>query len=158
MNRDLDDLFGPEAEAARKMIAALHDDAAKQVKQTISARRTIWAEKTDPEKAAARINAQMAANRALGHVVDCPACQCKALVTGEEISQQPPAIEGNVVAVRSTMLPTTFICSACGLKISGHNQLHAADLGDTFVSTQRWDPIDYYADYEDYGPEPDNNE
>lgn len=158
MNRDLSHLFGPEAAAAEKMIAALHDDAAKQVRQAISARRTIWEEKSTQEKEAAKKAAQVAASRNLGHVVECPACKCKALVTGEEISQQPPAIEGNSVAVRSTMLPTAFECTGCGLKIRGHNQLHASELGDTYVSTVHWDPIDYYAHLDDDGPEPDNNE
>lgn len=155
-NRSLSDLFGPEAVAAETMIAALHDDAAKQVKQNINARRTIWEEKAPEEKAAAAISAQAAAQRDIGHVVDCPACKSKALVSGEEISQQPPALEDGKIVLRATMLPTAFTCTACGLKIHGHNQLHASDLGDTFVMTLVQDPIDYYAIGD--GPEPDFNE
>jgi hypothetical protein len=158
MKRDLKDLFGEEeAAAAQKMIAALHDATAKQVRQIISARKTIWDERSEEEKETACEAAARVAVRNAGHVVDCPACECKALVAGEEISQQDPVVEGSNIAIRSTMIPTAFECTACGLKINGHSHLHASDLGDTYVSTVLWNVIDYYAQFDD-GPEPDFNE
>jgi hypothetical protein len=158
MGRSMKDLFGSEAAAATKMIAALHDDAARQVKQSISARRTVWQERQEADRLAANQRATSAAQRHLGHVVICPACSSKALVAGEEIDRRDPALEGEEIVERATMLPTELKCEACGLHIVGHAQLHAADLGDTFTQTRRTDAIEYYGQLPDYEPEPDFNE
>ena len=42
------------------------------------------------------------------------------------------------------MKPEAFSCVACGLKVSGFSRLLAAGLGDTFVSTNHYDAIEYF--------------
>ncbi|HEV7507707.1 MAG TPA: hypothetical protein VGS07_22675 [Thermoanaerobaculia bacterium] len=151
----LEDLLGTDdARAADTMLTALADENAKQVRQKISAHAQVWESKPDDARDALKEQAEEDASPWKGHVVDCPACGCKALVIGEDIKQLPPRLEEEVLVVRQVKLPTKFLCTACGLAIEGHSQLHAADLGSQFTSTSTFDPIDYYAPDEpiqDYG-------
>lgn len=156
--RTLVDLLGAEAQAAEQMIKSLGDEAAKEVQKAINAHRTVWQGRSPSERSDATLQATLAASRHSGHRVKCPACECPALVSGEEVSSRDPALEGDLIVVRSTMLPTGFQCTACGLRIEGHARLHASDLGDTYTSTVSWDPVEYYGIDNDYGPEPDFNE
>lgn len=158
MGRRLSDLFGAETDAAERMIAALSDDAAKQVNQSINARKIVWNEKSQTERDSSAQTTATVAQRHAGHVVDCPACGSKALLTGEQIDQRDPVLEGDEVVERSTMLPTELRCHACGLQIVGHAQLHACDLGDTFTQTTRIDAMEYYGPSREDYYEPDNNE
>ncbi len=82
MNKELEDLFDDEADAARKIIKAMHDKTAKQANNTINGHRTVWKEKTPLEKQAAQRKAESFAQRREGHVLDCPACGCRALLWG----------------------------------------------------------------------------
>ncbi len=149
MNKSLKDLFSNDAVAAQKMIEAMQDKEAKKAKQAVSAHRVVWEGKSSEEQASSGSQAEESAQRTNGHVVDCPACGCQALVTGEEIFQRTPAVEDDLIVERATMLPTQLCCVACGLKISGHSKLQAVDLGSTYTSKSVTDPVDYF------GYEPD---
>jgi hypothetical protein len=134
-----------EAAAARQMLSALEDEASKSVRKLISAHAEVWKNRTDAEREQQRALAEKEVRPSLGHVVDCPACSTKALLTGEQIRQQPSRLEDDELVVRATVLPMQLKCVACGLLVTGHSQLHAADLGGTFTVTDRYDPFDYYA-------------
>jgi hypothetical protein len=144
--KTLSDFVGPEeAKAAEVMLTAVADEAAKSVQKQINAFSEVWKAKKDDERTAQQLIAKNLARPHLGHVVQCPSCLSPALVTGEDIKQQPPSLEDEVLVVRTAVLPTDFGCDACGLKIKGHSQLHAAGLGGQFTNTSRFDPVDYYA-------------
>jgi hypothetical protein len=73
----------------------------------------------------------------------------------------PPskALEGEQVVETQYYLPTKFECIACGLKISGLSQLHAAGIADTYKVTRQFLAVDYYAPDDEFeGWEADNNE
>jgi hypothetical protein len=155
LGQTLENLIGKEeASAANKMIAALNDEAAKEVQGEIKAFKKVWESKTPEQKQSATALADVSATRTQGHVVECPACSSRALLRGEEVSSLQDEIGENEIISRRVMLPTSFECSACGLSIQGHNKLHAAGLSDTYTKTSRHDPIEYYGLYE----EPDFNE
>ena len=42
------------------------------------------------------------------------------------------------------MMPSTFECIACGLKISGYSKLSACDLADSFTSTTTSTIAEFY--------------
>lgn len=158
--KTLKDLVGEqEAKAATTMLEAVADEAAKSVKKLINAHSEVWKNKSEKEQKQLSAVAKKAARSSLGHVVNCPACGSNALLTGEEIRQQPPVLEDEELVVRSFVLPTDLECEACGLTIKGHSQLYAAGLGSQFTNTATYDPVEFYAqEEEDYGGEGFNNE
>lgn len=158
----MDKFFGPdEAKTAATLIQALKDDAAKAVKGTISAHRTIWEEKSEEERKKLARKADDQSTRADGHRVSCPACQSVALVNGAPAGPESSSFKDGMIVLRQPMLPSHFECKACGLKIAGYSKLNACDLGGTFTSTSYADPVDYFEDdFRDRfsGMDEDNNE
>ena len=143
--KNLDDLLGKEeATAARHMLAAIADEGAKKVMKQIAHHTGTWNAKLKTEKETLRKRAALAAQPSLGHVVKCPACGCKALLTGEEVRQLPPRLEDEFLVIQQIILPNKFVCAGCDLIIEGHSQLHAAELGGQFTNTIKIDPVEYY--------------
>jgi len=155
-------IFGPEeATTAITLIQAQKDDAAKTVKGTINAHKTIWEEKDSAERDKLAKQAETLSTRAGGHRVACPACQSVGLVQGTPAGLETATLEDGMIVVRQPMLPSHFDCKACGLKIVGYSKLNACGLGGTFTSTSTNDPADYFEDeFRDSWPrmEEDNNE
>ncbi|WGY67037.1 hypothetical protein KEC55_09170 [Burkholderia cepacia] len=148
--KTLRDFLGKdEADAAVKMLAAAADETAKSVKGLINAHAEVWKNKAQDERDELAKTAASVARPNLGHVIDCPSCNSKALLLGEGFRQQPPVLEHDEMVVRTLMLPTELICKACGLTIKGHNQLFAAGFGSQFTKTLTFDPVDYYAEEPD---------
>jgi hypothetical protein len=74
----------------------------------------------------------------------------------------PPTVkvvDGQVIETQF-FLPSKFECVACGLKISGLPELHAAGLSQEYKATFTYDAAEYYAPPSDPydGYEPDYNE
>jgi len=157
-----EDLFGSEeAKTAETLIEAIKDDAAKSVKGTINAHKTIWDEKSPEEREKLSKQAETVSLRQYGHRVDCPSCQSTALLHGSPAGAESSSYKDGLIVVRQPMLPASFECKACGLKIVGYSKLSACGLGGTFTSTSHTDPIDYFEDdfHDRYsGMDEDNNE
>ena len=162
LDESLEFLFGPEeAKAAKTHVQALKDEAAKAVKGTINACKTLWSEKGADEKQKLGEQAKLLASRHIGHRVLCPACNNMALVQGSPIGAPTQDIDGDMVIEKQPMLPSSFECTACGLKISGYSKLMACELGDTYTSKSTYDATEYFGvepENEWYGMEDDNNE
>ena len=151
-----------EAVTAIAMIRASKDESAKSIKQSVKSYKQVWNDKSDEEKERLQIESKAWANRHEGHVVDCPACKCNAMLTGEAI--KPAAIEQvteNEFRQRQEYLPSRCECIACGFKITGLSHLNVVGLGDPYNATTYHDrnefyamiATDYYSDWE-----PDFNE
>lgn len=156
-------MLGRETAAmAREDIAALRDETAKSVKGTISAHKIIWEQKTDEERAAAVTQAEAAALRQYGHRVVCPACGSRALVQGKAAGDAKRTVDEDGIYERQVMKPEAFYCLACGLKITGYSKLLAAGLGNTYISTSRYDAVEFFnidiAEHYRNMMEDDNNE
>jgi hypothetical protein len=150
-----------EATTAATLIKALKDDAAKVVKGTINAHKTIWNEKSEEEQKKLARHADAQSTRANGHRVVCPACQSVALVNGTPAGPESSSFKDGMIVLRQPMLPSHFECKACGLKIAVYSKLNACDLGGTFTATSYADPVDYFEDdFRDRfsGMDEDNNE
>lgn len=131
MERDFSDLVPNPAEAMN-MIDSLRDDAAKAVRKDIEAHKKVWSNKNEDEQSKASMRATAWATRQSGHRVDCPSCNCKALLKGFPSGTVSTKIDGDYVVERQTQLPSSFECIACGLRISGLSRLSACGLGDAF--------------------------
>lgn len=156
------DIFGDdEAKTASTLIEANKDEASKSVKSTINAHKTIWEEKPADERKKLAGHAEATASRAEGHRVKCPSCGSVALLHGSPAGAESSGYKDGVIFVRQPMLPSSFECKACGLKIVGYSKLNACGLGGTFTFTSYRDPVDYFEDeIRDYysGMQDDNNE
>lgn len=155
-------IFGnDEVTTAQTLIDAIKDEAAKSTKGTIHAHITIWKNKTPEEREKLTELAETVSLRVYGHRVPCPACGSTALLHGSPAGAESSTYKDGLIVVRQPMLPSSFECKACGLKIVGYSKLNACELGGTFTSTSHADPVDYFEDdFRDRfsGIEEDNNE
>lgn len=143
----IDALFGSdESKTAKTLIDAVKDEAAKSVRGTINAHRTVWEEKSSDEREKLSKQAETVSLRVYGHRVKCPACESTALLHGLPGGAEVATYKDGLIVVRQPMLPASFECKACALKIVGYSKLNACGLGGTFTSTSHADPVDYFED------------
>jgi hypothetical protein len=143
MGKNLSDLFS-DPKTAEDLIASLQDTAAKAVAQDIEVHKRIWAAKNHEDQQLSIAQAVAWATRHAGHRVTCPACGSPALLHGS--AQGPVTTEVGVdeIVQRQTMLPSSFECIACGLKISGFSKLSACGLGDAFTATSTSSAAEFF--------------
>ena len=162
MNESLEFLFkNDEATNAKIMIKSLKDETSSSIKDLIKEYEKKWNQKTPEEKEISTIQANTHASRHFGHRVQCPSCKNKALLQGTAIGEPKKQYDDNEIVERQTMMPSSFECFACGLKISGYSKLQACNLGGTYTSTSHYEPAEYFdlqPEREWYGMEDDNNE
>jgi hypothetical protein len=139
--------FVSDPKAAQSLIDSLHDAAAKAVDQDIKAHAKVWSNKNEEEKENATTQAVAWATRQTGHRVDCPACASPALVRGNPSGTVTTDVNENEVVQRQTMLPSTFECIACGLRISGLSKLSACGLGNAYTATSTYSAADFFGLY-----------
>lgn len=166
----LNDLM-PDATKAQAMIESLKDEASKAVEQEIKAYQRVWEGKNVEEKALLSEQAALWATRQSGHRVQCPACRSNALVKGEPHGPVSTEVDDYEVYQRQLMLPFSFECTACQLKITGYSKLVACGLGNTYTEKTVLSAAEYFDLYTEddlemakrderrkYDYEPDNNE
>lgn len=148
MGKSLED-FVSDANNAKSLIQSLSDDASKSVKQDISAHSKVWSNKSDSDKNDSILQARTWATRQSGHRVECPSCNSVALVHGSPVGAVSTEINDkeDEVIQRQSMLPSSFECIACGLKIAGFSKLSACGLGDTFSAKTIYTPAEYFELY-----------
>ena len=145
MGKSLNDLFD-DPKAAGEMILALKDTAAKAVGKDIEACKKTWEQKSPGEQQQAVAQAAAWATRHSGHRTNCPACSSPSLIKGAgwgTVSSEINDDDGLIVQ-RQTMLPSSFECIACGLKIVGFSKLSASGLGNSFTDTTRMSAAEYF--------------
>jgi transcription elongation factor Elf1 len=145
MGKTLDDLFG-DPKMAQEMILALQDTAAKAVGQEIENHRKLWIQKSPDDQNIALAQATAWATRHAGHRSNCPACGSPSLIrgTGRGVVSTEIDEDGDIIQ-RQTMLPSSFECIACGLKIAGLSKLSACGLGDTFTVTTTSSAAEFFS-------------
>lgn len=160
MGMGLDEFVGDdEAKVADKLIAAKADKGARAVAGEIDAHKVVWDAKDEPSRDREIAAAAAWATKLSGHRVNCPACDCVALVYGDPVAPPQTKLESNLIVETQDHLPTHFECVACGLKINGLSRLTAAGLGQRYKRTRTYDPAEYYGPPEDFPDfEEDNNE
>jgi hypothetical protein len=144
-NETLESTLGiDEAKCANTFIQAYRDDTKNAVLASIAAYKTVWNNKSDEEKNILREQARIVSTRQRGHRVDCPSCKCVALLHGNATGSPNLKIEDELIIEKQEILPESFECIACGLKISGYSKLSACGLGQTFIATASYEPTEYF--------------
>lgn len=133
-----------EATTAKILIESHKDGTKKSVLGVIEKYKNDWNAKSSDEQEILRQQAKISSTRQTGHRVTCPSCNCQALLHGKAIGSPNEKIDDNLIIVKHDMLPTSFECIACGLKIASYPKLSACGLGDTFVSTTQYEPTEYF--------------
>lgn len=146
MGKALQDIVS-DPSGARSMIEAMQDEAAKAVAQDIKAHQKVWSNKSDKERETAIAQAKTWATRHAGHRVDCPSCGSPALLQGSPSGAVSTEVDQGEVIQRQTMLPTSFECIACGLRISGLSKLAACELGDAFTKKTVYTAAEFFELY-----------
>jgi hypothetical protein len=143
MSRDLAD-FVADAERAQEMIESLEDAASKAVDQDIKAHTRVWLSKSEEERREAIIQATAWATRHSGHRIKCPSCDSPALLQGSPSGPVSTTVNDDVVIQRQFVLPSSFECVACRLKVSGYSKLSACGLGDAFSATTTYTAAKFF--------------
>lgn len=157
MGKSLAD-FVKDHKHAESLIESISDAAAKSVTQDISAHSKVWSNKSLEEKDEAVLQATAWATRQSGHRVSCPACKSTALLHGSPIGAVSTKIEEDEVIQRQSMLPSSFECIACGLKISGFSKLSACGLGNAFSEKTVYTAAEFFDLYTEYDLQEARNE
>lgn len=157
MNRNLED-FISDHETARSVISEFKNSVADTVKNDIEAHRKVWSNKSLVEQENASKQAEAWATRHAGHRVPCPACKSQALLKGTPSGSVSTEVKGDVVIQRQTMLPSSFECISCGLRISGLSKLSASGLGNAFSAKYLYTAADYFQLYTEEELEDARNE
>ncbi len=146
MNRKFGE-FVSDPLTAQQMVDSIEDAAQKAVQEDIRAYRTVWSNKSDEERENASIRATAWATRHTGHRVVCPACNSNALVRGTPSGPVARNVDGDEVVERQTLLPSSFECIACRLRIAGFSKLSACGLGDIFVAKSTYTAAEFFGLY-----------
>jgi hypothetical protein len=148
MGESLVSLFGEdEANVATEMLTENQNDVRQRVQSSIGAHRKVFQDKPVEEQKAARTKAeelgpQLAVKR--HHRVTCPSCECVATVQGTPFGREHISHGDGEIIVRQPVSPTSFSCSACGLKLEGYAELAAANLGGQYTRRTTYSPDEYY--------------
>ncbi|MCG7873463.1 MAG: hypothetical protein JAZ11_15340 [Candidatus Thiodiazotropha lotti] len=157
LGKTLDD-FVADPTSAQQLIDSLDDAAAKAVDQDIKAHAKVWENKEEGSRNEAAHQAQAWATRHAGHRAQCPSCRSPALLQGSPSGTVSTTVSDDVVIQRQTMLPTSFECIACGLKISGFSKLSACGLGDAFTAKTTYTAAEFFELYTEEELEEARNE
>ena len=161
MGFTLEEFVGAEeAKAAEELIAAAADEGAKAVRGEVEAHAKVWGAKADGERDTLVGQAQVWAQRQIGHRVECPSCGTVALVSGRPVAAATRTLDDDIIVEKQEHLPTHFECIACGLKINTLAKLAVVGLADRYTNRQEYDAAEVYAPEPDEwaGYEEDNND
>jgi hypothetical protein len=148
MGECLVSLFGEEeANVATRILTENQSDVRQRIQSSIAAHRKVFQDKSEQERKdattkAEELGSQLAMQR--HHRVTCPACQCIATVQGTPFGKDHITQGDGCIVVRQPVSPTSFSCSACGLKLQGYAELEAANLGGHYTRTRTCSPEEYY--------------
>lgn len=147
-DRSLEELFGDdEAAAAQSIIIELDKQVKKQVLDQIQAYAKVFNDKTPEDRDALKVLAQQKGEmlaHTKHHKVICPACSCIATVHGNEFGKLQIENTGEEIITRRSVIPNSFSCSGCGLKLNGYAQLVAAGVADHYTNRTHYTPEEYY--------------
>lgn len=142
--RSLEQLLGEEhAAAAREMItaedAALYKQIMSRIGQAKGAYQAAEAAGAAPQSTEPLGRTARTASKAV-----CPACGATGTVDGEVIGSSEPKMGGDTIYWDLHILPTSFDCARCGLRLGSHKEMHAAGMGGQYSRAEYQDPADFY--------------
>lgn len=136
-----------EAEIASKTLASDQNDVKQRIASAIAAHKKVF----DAKDPTARSELQKTASeqgdklsRLRHHRATCPACKSTGLLQGEAYGEERVQHVDGEIVVKQAVLPTSFACTPCGLKLNGYSELAAAGLSAQYFRTTTYSPEDYY--------------
>lgn len=147
-NETLTSLFGEEIQKeADLVIAEIEKEVIGKTKSLIAAHKKVFDSKDADTKEELKVEAQKNSDKLAyrgHHRVECPACGCTATVMGEPYGKENVQNSEDEIIVRQSILPTSFNCVACELKLSGYNSLVAAGIANHYTRRNTFTPEEYY--------------
>ena len=148
MGESLERLFGPEeAKAANDVLQESLEEVKREVLKSVALHKRDFGAKPVEEQGVLRRKAEDAGallSTQRHHRVTCPACGAVATVQGSAVGKANVEHVEDTIVVRQSIAPTSFSCSACGLKMQGYGQLTAAGLSDPYARRTTYSPEEYY--------------
>lgn len=138
-----------EADAAEKMIAASEQQVLAAVQKAIADKKSEFGKLGLTEQQRRHGTSETSVEELQDtskHLVTCPACGAKAIITGERVRAGATRLEGELMHRDIAFLPTKFRCYCCELELAGHTSLHAAGLGGQYSITESYDPVERYGE------------
>ena len=136
------------------MVASLREAVLAETTRAITEAREAFEACSDAERNERR-SVPPDATQAGDRIVQCPACDSRALVSGEGFRASEYKLGvGEVMYRELFVLPTRLSCPACGLGLKSHAELHVAEIGGQYSVNVEVDPAEVYGlEYveEDYG-------
>jgi len=148
MSENLTNLFGKEeAKGANETLTENQKEVKKHVDISIASHREVFKERSDDDRKKAATEAMKLGEKLAmldHHLVACPACKCVATVQGRPFGKEHLSNNKGMIIVRQAVVPTSFACPACDLKLDGYAQLDAAGLGGHYQRKTTYSPEEYY--------------
>lgn len=133
MDKELGNFFSDPTIAIER-IKALEEQVDESIGQQISDAKHRWIRKDAQTRQQLTIKSSEWATRQSGHRVKCPACGSSALIQGQSVGEIQEQFVDDLIEQRQEMLPSSFECIACELRISGLSKLTACGLGDSYTA------------------------
>lgn len=136
-----------EAQTAERIIEEVNSEVTSKVKSKIAAFAKVFGEKDSEEQDSLKLAAEEkgeALSHQQHHRVECPACKCVATVQGDTYGREQIENKEDEIIVRQSVIPTKFLCEACGLKLNGYGELMAATIADHFTHRVHHTPEEFY--------------
>lgn len=144
----LSTLFGKEeAEVADKILSEMEREVLKRIKSLIAKHNKVFLTKGQKVREKLAIKAENEGTLLAyqeHHRIDCPACSCVATVRGNAYGTEQIEHNDGEIIVRQAVVPATFSCNACGLKLNGYGELSVAGVADHFTQRTTFTPEEYY--------------
>jgi len=148
MGESLTSLFGEEeAKLATAILAENQQDTRQRVQRRIASHSAVFEEKEAKERVKAQKEAEKSGESLAHeghHRVSCPACKSVGTLRGRAFGKEHVADEDGDIVVRQAVVPASFSCSACGLKLEGYAEMEAAGLGGNYTRRTTYAPDQYY--------------
>lgn len=146
VGKQIPDFFA-DASTVASLIASVADDAAKSVSQDIQAHAKVWSNKSETDRTTLAEQSNSWATRHAGHRIKCPACKNTALLQGIGSGPVSTEISDDEIIQRQTMIPSSFECIACGLKIVGFSKLVACNIGNAYTGKTKYSAAEFFELY-----------
>lgn len=152
LRRNFTDFLGDEhGPVAVEALRDRRETIKKEVQEKLAAARKFYAEQTPEWKAERSASATPAmeafvkANR-LMRSHKCPACENKAIVSGETVGRGAARIDEAAGTIKREVrvLPNSFRCPFCKLNLSGFQELNEAGVGAIYTVEEQEDPIEFF--------------
>ena len=148
LGESLESLFGAdEANVAEQVLSKTENEVKQRVASSIAAYKKVFEGLTEPKREAATKAAADAADMLAyqrHHQVTCPACGSKATVQGTPFGRENITNDEDGIVIKQAVVPHSFSCIACNLKLDGYPELNTANLGDQYTRKTTYTPDEYY--------------